>query len=288
MNNILEIKKLEKRLGDFKLGPIDLSLKRGSIMGFIGENGAGKSTTINLILEEIKKDGGDIKIFGKRVEDLTEDEKFKIGFVFDDLFLPQDMTIGELEKFHALTYENSWDRDMFFSLCKRFKLNKSKKVKDLSRGMKMKLALDFALSHNPDLLILDEATSGLDPIAREDILDILYDFIQDENKSILISSHILSDLEKIADDISFIHRGEILFSENKDELKDKYGLISLDEEKMGSLSKDSIIARRDHKFGSEALVIKDKLPQNLEVLNASIEDIMVYMTKEKYNESVDI
>lgn len=288
MNNILEIKKLEKTLGDFKLGPINLSLKRGSIMGFIGENGAGKSTTINLILEEIKKDGGEIKIFGKKIEDLTEDEKFKIGFVFDDLFLPQDMTIGELEKFHAFTYKKIWDRDLFFSLCQRFKLDKGKKIKDLSRGMKMKLALNFALSHHPDLLILDEATSGLDPVARDDILDILYDFIQDENKSILISSHILSDLEKIADDISFIHKGEILFSENKDELKDKYGLISLDREKMDSLDKKALIAKRQGKFASEALVIKDKLPQNLEVLNASIEDIMVYMTKEKYNESIDI
>lgn len=257
-------------------------------MGFIGENGAGKSTTINLILEEIKKDGGEIKIFGKKIEDLTEDEKFKIGFVFDDLFLPQDMTIGELEKFHAFTYKKIWDRDLFFSLCQRFKLDKGKKIKDLSRGMKMKLALNFALSHHPDLLILDEATSGLDPVARDDILDILYDFIQDENKSILISSHILSDLEKIADDISFIHKGEILFSENKDELKDKYGLISLDREKMDSLDKKALIAKRQGKFASEALVIKDKLPQNLEVLNASIEDIMVYMTKEKYNESIDI
>ena len=288
MNDILKIKCLSKSLNDFYLGPLDLNIKRGSIVGYIGENGAGKSTTIKLILGDMKKDSGEIYIFGKKIEDLTEDEKKKIAFVFEDFFFPQELNIKEVEKFHSMYYGNFWEKETFDRLLKRFKLPEKKKVSTFSRGMKMKLSLILALSHKAELLILDEATSGLDPVARDDILDILLEFIQDENKSIMISSHILSDLEKIADEIAFLHRGKLIFVENKDKLKEDYGLVSLSKEEFESLDKNSIIAVRDHKFGKECLVKKDLIPQNLEVENVSIEEIMVYMIKEKYNESLDI
>lgn len=285
MDDILKIKGLKKSLNDFYLGPLDLNIKRGSIVGYIGENGAGKSTTIKLILGDMKKDSGEIYIFGKKIEDLTEDEKKKIAFVFEDFFFPQELNIKEVEKFHSMYYGNYWEKETFNKLLKRFKLPEKKKISTFSRGMKMKLSLILALSHKPELLILDEATSGLDPVARDDILDILLEFIQDENKSIMISSHILSDLEKIADEI---HRGKLIFVENKDKLKEDYGLVSLSKEEFESIDKNSIIAVRDYKFGKECLVKKELIPQNLEVENVSIEEIMVYMIKEKYNESLDI
>lgn len=288
MNDILKIKSLSKSLNDFYLGPIDLSIKRGSILGYIGENGAGKSTTIKLILGDMEKDSGQIYIFGKKIEDLTEDEKKKIAFVFEDFFFPQEMNVKEVEKFHSMYYGNFWEKEKFDKLVKRFNLPEKKKISTFSRGMKMKLSLILALSHKAELLILDEATSGLDPVARDDILDILLEFIQDENNSIMISSHILSDLEKIADEIAFIHKGKLIFVESKDILEEEYGIVSLSKEEFESLDKNAIISVRDYKFGKECLVKKQLLPESLEVENASIEEIMVYMIKEKYNESLDI
>lgn len=236
----------------------------------------------------MKKDSGEIYIFGKKIEDLTEDEKKKIAFVFEDFFFPQEMNIKEVEKFHSMYYGNFWEKETFNKLVKRFNLPEKKKISSFSRGMKMKLSLILALSHKAELLILDEATSGLDPVARDDILDILLEFIQDENKSIMISSHILSDLEKIADEIAFIHRGKLIFVESKDNLEEEYGIVSLSKEEFESLDKNAIISVRDYKFGKECLVKKQLLPESLEVENASIEEIMVYMIKEKYNESLDI
>lgn len=288
MNDILKIKSLSKSLNDFYLGPIDLSIKRGSILGYIGENGAGKSTTIKMILGDMKKDSGQIYIFGKKIEDLTDDEKKKIAFVFEDFFFPQEMNIKEVEKFHSMYYGNYWEKEKFNKLVKRFNLPEKKKISTFSRGMKMKLSLILALSHKAELLILDEATSGLDPVARDDILDILLEFIQDENNSIMISSHILSDLEKIADEIAFIHRGKLIFVESKDILEEEYGIVSLSKEEFESLDKNVIISVRDYKFGKECLVKKQLLPESLEVEKASVEEIMVYMIKEKYNESLDI
>lgn len=285
MTDILKLEKVEKRLGDFKLGPLDLKLKRGSILGFIGENGAGKSTSIKLILRDLKKDKGEIYIFGKKIEDLSEEDRKKIGFVFDDLFIPQEMNIEEASKFHSMLYGRHWKKEIFDKLIKRFSLPMDKKISSFSRGMKMKLSLSLALGHDPDLLLLDEATSGLDPVARDDILDILFEFIQNENKSIMISSHILSDLEKIADEIAFIHKGKLLFIENKDRLKEVYGLVSVSDEEYESLDENAVVSVREHKFGKFCLVKKDMVPESLDVENASIEDIMVYITKEKYNES---
>ncbi len=288
MNDILSLRQVEKQFDNFHLGPLDLDIKRGSVLGLIGENGAGKSTSIRLILSNIEEEEGEIYIFGKKKKDLTENERKKIAFVFDDLYLPQDMNLRQVEKFHSLFFESLWESNMFWNLVEKFDLPKDKHLKLFSRGMQMKTSLILALSHNADLLILDEATSGLDPIARDDILDLLLDFIQDENKSILISSHILSDLEKIADDIAFIHRGKVIFLENKEDLKEKYGIATLTKDEFESLDKRAIVGVRKHSFGIECLIEKSLVPEGLDMDKARIEDIMVFMIKEKYNESLDI
>ena len=288
MNDILSLRQVEKQFDNFHLGPLDLDIKRGSVLGLIGENGAGKSTSIRLILSNIEEKEGEIYIFGKKKKDLTENERKKIAFVFDDLYLPQDMNLKEVERFHKLYYESLWDSDKFWKLVDKFELPGNKYIKFFSRGMQMKTSLILALSHNADLLILDEATSGLDPIARDDILDLLLDFIQDENKSILISSHILSDLEKIADDIAFIHKGELIFLENKEDLKEKYGIATLTKDEFESLDKKAIVGVRKHSFGVECLIKKSLVPKGLDMDKAKIEDIMVFMIKERYNESLDI
>lgn len=288
MNDILSLRKVEKQFDNFHLGPLDLDIKRGSILGLIGENGAGKSTSIRLILSNIEEKEGEIYIFGKKKKDLTENERKKIAFVFDDLYLPQDMNIREVEKFHKLYFESLWDSDKFWKLVDEFELPDDKDLKFLSRGMQMKTSLILALSHNADLLILDEATSGLDPIARDDILDLLLDFIQDENKSILISSHILSDLEKIADDIAFIHKGELIFVENREDLQEKYGIATLTKDEIESLDNKAIIGMRKHSFGIECLIEKNLVSEGLDMDKAKIEDIMVFMIKVRYNESLDI
>ncbi|MDD6919496.1 ABC transporter ATP-binding protein [Anaerococcus sp.] len=288
MNDILNLRQVEKQFDNFHLGPLDLDIKRGSILGLIGENGAGKSTSIRIILSNIEEKEGEIYIFRKKKKDLTENERKKIAFVFDDLYLPQDMNLRQVEKFHSLFFGSLWESNMFWNLVEKFDLPRDKHLKLFSRGMQMKTSLILALSHKADLLILDEATSGLDPIARDDILDLLLDFIQDENKSILISSHILSDLEKIADDIAFIHKGELIFLEEKEDLKEKYGIATLSKDEFESLDKKAIVGVRKHSFGIECLVEKNLVPEGLDMDKASIEDIMVFMIKEKYNESLDI
>ena len=288
MDDIIKLKNVEKEFYGFKLGPLDLNIKKGTVTGLIGENGAGKSTTLKLLLSALKKDRGTIEVFGKDINDLSEEEKYKIGFVYDDLYLPDTMDIGEIETFHEKLYRDFWQEDIFYDLVDRFNLPEKKAIKSFSRGMKMKLSFALALSHNAELLILDEATSGLDPVARDDFLDIILDFIQDENHTVLISSHILSDLEKIADYIAFIHKGDLLFNEEKDRLIEIYGLVSLNDDEYESLDKNAIVAVRKHKFGRECLVVRDKMPDGLELENPSIEDIMVYMIKEAYNESLDI
>lgn len=288
MTDAIKIKNLTKKFGNFRLGPLDLEVKKGAITGFIGENGAGKSTTIKLILDVISRDGGTIEIFGKDIGDLSVDEKYKLGFVFDDLFLPGSMKVDEIEKMHSLLYKDYWEEGTFYEFVENFSLPNNIPISAFSRGMKMKLGLALAMSHGAEILILDEPTSGLDPVVRDDFLDILLDFIQDEDHTVLISSHILSDLEKIADYIAFIHKGELIFNEEKDGLSEKYGLVSLGDEEYESLDKSALVGVRKHQFGRECLVKREKMPDGFEMQKPSIEDIMVYMIKEAYNESLDI
>ena len=282
----IEVKGLTKKFDDFVLGTIDLRIPRGTIVGYIGQNGAGKSTTIKLLLGLLRADYGEINILG---ENSTRDVeiKDKIGVVFDDLYLPQELNAIQAEKFCSKVYK-SWDKKRFFELKNEFNLPDKKIIKNYSRGMKMKLGVAMALSHHAELLILDEATSGLDPIIRDEILDILLDFMQDEKHTILISSHILSDLEKVSDYIAFIDNGKLLFFEGKDELKDKYALCSLSNEEANNLDRSIVVGRRVHTFGQDLLIIKDQAPKGIDLQKPTIEDIMIYFVRGDKNESSNL
>jgi ABC-2 type transport system ATP-binding protein len=278
MGNILEIKNLSKKYDDFALDNVNITLPKGSIMGFIGENGAGKSTTIKLILDLIHRDSGKISIFGWDNIEYENKIKEDIGVVFEENNLPENMTITDVSIVMRNIYKN-WDSKVFNSFMKEFSLPVKKTIKEFSRGMKMKLSIAVALSHHAKLLILDEATSGLDPIIREEILDMFLEFIQDEEHSIFASSHIISDLEKVADYITFIHKGRILFSESKDNLLCKYGVLKCRASEFEIIDKSIVAGYRKSKFGVEALVLKDKIKGKHIIDHASIEDIMLFSIK---------
>lgn len=280
--NILEIRELSKDYGDFVLDKISFSLPRGVIMGLIGENGAGKSTTINCILNEIQKSSGTIRIFGK---DHSTDEieiKDKLGVVFDENHFPDIFTPEEIGKFMSDIY-SAWEWQLYHQFLEKFELPKDKKIKDFSKGMKVKLAFAVALSHNAELLILDEATSGLDPIIRDDVLDMLIDFVQDESHSVLVSSHITSDLEKVADYITFIHKGKLIFTQDKDTLIDNYGIISCGAAVFDTINKSEVIAYRKEDYQFKVLVNNRtkaaKQYPNAIVSPATIEEIMLFYIK---------
>lgn len=273
----VEIREVEKGFNQFTLGTLNFCIPKGVIVGYIGQNGAGKSTTIKLILGLLKPDNGSIKVLG--VENVNKSGiKDKIGVVFDDLFLPEEIRIKDVERLGKNIY-SKWDSESFEMYKQKFNLPEAQLVKNYSRGMKMKLSMAIALSHNAELLILDEATSGLDPVVREEILDILLEFMQLESHTILISSHILSDLEKVADYIAFIDNGKLLFMEEKDELKENYGIIAISDEQLCKIDKKAIVGMRSHAFGKELLVKRNLIPESLKFTKPSIEDIMVYYLK---------
>lgn len=277
--NAIEIKGLEKRYDGFQLGSFDLTLPSGCIMGLVGENGAGKSTTIKLIMNAIGRDAGEISVLGvdnrsAEFRDVKED----IGVVLDEAYFPEVMSARNVGKVMALTYKN-WDAAAFEGYLKKFSLAPDKIFKDYSRGMRMKLAIAAALSHGAKLLILDEATSGLDPMARDELLDIFNDFTRDENCSILLSSHIVSDLEKICDYIAFLHRGRLVLCEEKDRLLEEYALVRLPEERLSELSEESIISRRASGYATEALVLRGGIPAAILTEHTSLEDIILFLAK---------
>ena len=277
--NAIEIKGLEKRYDGFQLGSFDLTLPSGCIMGLVGENGAGKSTTIKLIMNAIGRDAGEISVLG--VDNRSagfRDVKEDIGVVLDEAYFPEVMSARNVGKVMALTYKN-WDAAAFEGYLKKFSLAPDKIFKDYSRGMRMKLAIAAALSHGAKLLILDEATSGLDPMARDELLDIFNDFTRDENCSILLSSHIVSDLEKICDYIAFLHRGRLVLCEEKDRLLEEYALVRLPEERLSELSKESIISRRTSGYATEALVLRGGIPAAIPTEHTSLEDIILFLAK---------
>ena len=277
--NAIEIKGLEKRYDGFQLGSFDLTLPSGCIMGLVGENGAGKSTTIKLIMNAIGRDAGEISVLG--VDNRSagfRDVKEDIGVVLDEAYFPEIMSARNVGKVMALTYKN-WDAAAFEGYLKKFSLAPDKIFKDYSRGMRMKLAIAAALSHGAKLLILDEATSGLDPMARDELLDIFNDFTRDENCSILLSSHIVSDLEKICDYIAFLHRGRLVLCEEKDRLLEEYALVRLPEERLSELSEESIISRRASGYATEALVLRGGIPAAIPTEHTSLEDIILFMAK---------
>jgi ABC-2 type transport system ATP-binding protein len=284
MNTILEVQGLSKRYrnSDFHLNDVSFSLPSGVIMGFVGENGSGKTTTIGCILNTLIKDSGTVKVFGKEMTDASIDIRDDIGVVYDTNVFPESLTPAQISLFMRHTF-SKWDDELFRNYLKHFKLPETKKVKTFSKGMQMKLALAAALSHRPKLLILDEATAGLDPIARDDVLRVLTDFIQDENNSVFLSSHIISDLEKVADYITFIHEGRIFFTEMKDDLIYNYGIMRCKQVQFAEVDREDILAYRKHDHQIDVLVADKKTAakkyRDIVMDNTTIEEIMLMLVR---------
>jgi len=277
--NALVIKNLSKAYKGFKLDNISLTLPKGCIMGLIGENGAGKTTTIKLILDTIKRDSGSIEVLGGDNLINFKERKEDIGVVLDQAYFPDSFTVKHVNLVMKNTYKR-WDQDLFYSYIQKMSLPENKAFKDFSRGMKMKLAICVALSHEAKLLILDEATSGLDPIARDEVLNILYDYTRQEDHSILISSHIVSDLEKLCDYIAFLHKGRLLFCEEKDILLEKYGILKCSAADFEAIDPKAVHGARKNNYCIEALVDTSMIPSSMPVDRASIEDIIIFLAKE--------
>ena len=282
MNNTLCIKGLTKTFDNFKLDNINMVIPKGSIMGLIGENGAGKTTLIKCILNLIKKDSGNINVLDFDIDNSDGIYKEYIGVVFDECLFNEIYNSKDINKIFKGIYKN-WNESEFFSYIKKFNIDEKKKIKEYSKGMKMKLSIAVALSHNAKFLILDEAMSGIDPIVRNEILDIFMDFIQNDENSILISSHITSDLEKICDYITFIHNGEIFASRNKDLFIEEYGILKCGNDEFQNIDKEDILSVRKNNFNVEILVdkkykMKNKY-KNFIIDNVTLEDIMMFVIK---------
>ena len=280
MTNAFRVSGLTKTYQDFVLDHVSFTVPSGSIVGLIGENGAGKSTTINVALGLIQKEDGTVSILDS--EELDGDAKEQIGVVFDGSNYPEILSPRKLNRVMKNIYR-TWDEQAYLRLLKQFSLPADKQIKQFSKGMKMKLAISVAFSHHSRLLILDEATSGLDPVVRDDILDMLLDFVQDEGHSILMSSHITSDLEKIADYIVFIHEGKVVFEKPKDELTEQYGIIKCGAAQFDALDKSDIISYRKMDYEWQILVsdrerMQKKYPKAL-VVPATIDEIMLLYVK---------
>lgn len=274
--NALEIHGLTKRRGDFALRGLELTLPAGCIMGLIGENGAGKSTTIRLILNGLRRDGGTIAVYGKDNRALTALEREDIGVVLDEVGLPEYMNAQQIGCMMAGIFTR-WQPEVYRDYLRRLALPEDKPFKDFSRGMRMRLGLAAALSHQPKLLLLDEATSGLDPVVRDDILTILSDFTRDEEHAVLISSHIVSDLEKICDYIAFLHRGRLLLCEEKDRLTEEYGILRGTTE---GIEPAAVCGQRATPYGTEYLLRRSAVPAGVPLGQVNIEDLFVFMAKE--------
>ncbi|MEG0277482.1 MAG: ABC transporter ATP-binding protein [Coprobacillus sp.] len=282
MDYALEINHLNKTYVDFKVKDVSLSVPKGTIVGLIGENGAGKSTIINTVLNMVRKDSGEVKIFDKDVYENEQKIKEDIAVIFDECHFNPNFKCHTVGKMMSMIYKN-WQPDTFASYLNQFQLPKDKKIKKFSKGMKMKLAFAVALSHQPKLLILDEATSGLDPVVRDEILDILKEYVMDEEHAVLISSHITSDLDKISDYISFLHNGELMFTKTYEEIQNHYGVIKCGEKIFDSLNKEDMVAYRKEDFEYRVLTSQrqelQKVYQDIVIERASIEDIMLFYIK---------
>jgi ABC-type multidrug transport system, ATPase component len=287
MNNILEVNNLVKKYDSFSLKDVSFKVPTGLIMGFIGQNGAGKTTTIKSILNMITPDTGSINLFGLDNRINTKQINEQIGVVLDVPFFVDEWNINDVE--NALSpFYSQWEHQKFTELLNRFGIDKKKKINELSRGMKVKLMISVALSHNAKLLILDEPTSGLDPVARDELCDLLSDFVSDETNSVLFSTHITSDLEKIADYITFIFDGQIIFTGLKDDFLEKYLIIKGGLDEITAEQKEAIIGFREHQTGFEGMIEAthaNKLPKTLLFERPTLEEIIVFMNKGgKHNE----
>ena len=283
MENIIEIKNLKKKYDDkFELGEIDVTIPKGVIVGLIGENGAGKTTLIKLMLNIIKSDNGEIKIFGKDNKRKEKEIKEDIGVVLDNMFFPELLNAKDINNSMKDIYKN-WDSKLYFSYLKEFDLPDNKSLKSMSKGMRKKLEIATALSHKPKLLILDEPTSGLDPVIRNEVLEIFQKFIEDEKHSIILSTHITSDLERIADEIIFIDKGKKVLQKSRDEIIDNYGILKCDIDYFSNIDKKDIITYKKTKYAYEILVddkekTSKKYPSCV-IDKITLEDLMVLVIK---------
>lgn len=282
MEYILEVKNLSKSYKDFELKNVSFKLPKGMIMGFIGENGAGKTTTIKAILNIVNNYKGEIKVFGLDNQKNDKAIKEKIGVVLDDMFFPEILMPVDINNIMKDIYPN-WDSNLYFKYLKEFSLPKHNPIKTFSKGMRKKLEIATALSHHPKLLILDEPTSGLDPVARNEVIDIFQNFIQNEDCSIMLSSHITTDLEHIADYITFINDGKILLSKTKDELLEKYGIVKCKESDFKKIDEKDFVKYKKSKYEYEVLVENKKEfneKYNINTIDKmTLEDLMVLMIK---------
>ena len=280
MENAVEIRNLTKAYEKFTLDDLNLTLPSGCIMGLIGENGAGKSTTFKLILDMISRDGGEIKLLGKDNRTSLNLLKEEIGIVPDEIGLPPTLNAKQVGKIMASSFSN-WDGEAYKGYLSKLGVPDDQAFKKLSRGMKMKLGIAIALSHHPKLLLLDEATNGLDPVVRDEVLDMFFEFTRDENHSILISSHIVSDLEKLCDYIAFLHNGRLILCEEKDVLKDEYRLVKGSAEEINRLPEESVIGKKIMPYGAEAIVRRESVPEGAVAEPIDIEQLFVFTVRKE-------
>ena len=287
IKNVVELKDVTKDYGDFKLDQVSFTVPEGSVCGFIGQNGAGKTTTIKLMLDVIKADQGEIRLFDENIEKDSARLREDIGVVFDEMGFHEFMTGRDINIMMKNIYKN-WDEEMFFDYLKRFSLPSRKQCGDFSRGMRMKLQIAVALSHHAKLLIMDEPTSGLDPIVRNEMLQIFREFVIEEDHTILLSSHITGDLEKLADEVVFINAGKIVLAGNKDDILEKHGLLKCKKSELEKISAPLIVNVQPGTFGVEVLVNDrracEKLYPQMVIEPATLEDIMLfYVNKDSQN-----
>jgi len=277
--NAIELNGVSKRYDGFLLDQVSFTLPRGAILGLVGENGAGKSTTIKLIMNAIRSDGGTIRVMGEEnTSQAFQTIKEDIGIVLDEAYFPEVLNAMQVGNVMKQTYRR-WDDGVYQKHLQLLDIPKKKAFREFSRGMKMKLAIAVALSHNPKLLILDEATSGLDPMVRDEILTLFNDFTRDEDHSILLSSHIVSDLEKVCDYIAFLHKGKLVLCEEKDRLLEAYAIVKTSQSALDQLPADTIISTKPGTYGVEALVRRDRLPHGIQTEFTTLETIILFLAK---------
>ncbi len=277
--NAIEFKNLTKRYPGFELENITFEVPEGCIVGLVGQNGAGKSTTIRLLLGLTRPDGGEISLLGERDRARWADLREEIGVVLDTVGLPASLKLGQIENVMKGIYRN-WDEAMFRHCVELLRIPSDKKFHEMSNGTKMKVGLAVAFSHHPRLLVLDEATNGLDPVAREEINDMLLEFTREENHSVLISSHIVSDLEKICDYVAFLHEGRLLLCEEKDVLAQEYVVVQGEPAQIAALPAEKVLHREDGLYGSHAVVRREAAPAGMHMQPVGIEELFVMMSKE--------
>lgn len=290
MNTMLKLNGISKNYKKFKLDNVSFELPRGYIMGLIGPNGAGKSTIMKIIMNIIEKDSGEVKVDGLNLDNNLIKIRNKIGYVSEEQYFYEDMTVAWIEKFVSKFYDN-WNTKMFNDLILKNKVDKKKKVKELSKGMKVILSIALALAHEPELLILDEPTSGLDPVIRREIQDILLHFIQDDNKSILISSHITEDLENIADYVTYIVDGKIVISDEKEELLSTWKKVNVKKDIINDGIRTKLILTNENAFSlcgytnnyKEIATILNKHIEDGSVIieDVKLDDILISLVKEE-------